>query len=172
MKKISSEDDFQDWAMSMFERIGHIQDHRHSSLPHVPDLSVAAHGGDMWLELKYGRFRFDMGPEGRDYEIFNFKEVTRGQLDWLSKRQNAGRALCGILGYVDCLPTRLTSYLFYMDGDAYLDHVWKPARQQSEEKPHTIGSIVLSPHTIPFHEVRDDTRALMRFLRSFSLTPL
>src|SRR5688572_19490896 len=103
MKPIRSEDDFKRWVVRTLDQLGHVQLHTFSNYPDIPDVSAAVNGIDMWLELKYGQFDMAKGDEGREYDEFGFKEVTRGQLDWLIKRSRAGRAQCGILGYLDIL---------------------------------------------------------------------
>ena len=158
MNPIRSEGDFQRWVMSTLLGLGaHIQDHRLSNLPHIPDMSAALNGLDMWLELKYGRFSMAAGPEGRDYDDFEFKEVTRGQLDWLISRKKAGQARCGILGYMDIFPTRYTQYVFYMDADLYLEKVYKAKTKG--------GPPILSRHVIPLDDVIKAPTTLWEFLK-------
>lgn len=159
MRPIRSEDDFQRWAQQSLAIIGHTQDHRHSALPHIPDMSAAIGTLDLWLELKYGQFSLSAGPEGRDYDDLEFEEVTRGQLDWLARRGRAGSALCGILGYLDIMPSQLTQYVFYMDADAYLETVYR--------KKYSVGAAILTGNCIAFDKVALNPSAFGNFLLNF-----
>lgn len=160
--KIRCEDDFQRWAVDIFSRAGHAQSHTFSHEPDVPDLSVAAGGVDLWLELKYGRFSMSAGKDGREYDEFKFKEDKRGQLDWLIKRATAGRTACGIFGFIDVLPfDGLTQYVFYMDADAYLERHYKKTSGRI-----SVAAVILGAHTISFDEVRNDPKELMAFLKA------
>lgn len=97
MNDIRSEDDFQKWLQDRLVPVAHVQDHRHSALPHIPDMSVAAYGEDLWLELKYQRLRL-----GHDkYDPFEYKEAKAGQMAWLADRSKHGAAICGYLGFID-----------------------------------------------------------------------
>ena len=129
MKKVTSEDQFQDAVMDMLGTWGHVQDHRMSALPNVPDLSVASYGNDYWLELKYGQFKL-----GHDkYSPFKYRETTAGQLDWLTNRSRNGRSICGILGYAAC-------------GDVdFITFHTAPSYKKAVERGATIGAILLMP---------------------------
>jgi hypothetical protein len=105
----------------------------------IPDLSAAHDGKDYWLELKYGEFGMAEGPEGRDYDTFEFSEVTRQQLEWLRIRELAGGARCGILGYFRVRPSYLTHYVFFMPPQRYLDKVWR------NNDSFSVGAAILSP---------------------------
>lgn len=163
MRPCRSEDDFQRWAVDIFDRIGHAQSHILSNQPDIPDLSAAVNGVDLWLELKYGLFNMAAGPEGRDYDEFEFREVKRGQLDWLEKRAEHGAAICGIFGYMDILPSRATQYVFFMDAPAYLKYHFKKTAGR-----FCVGSVLLSRFALPFEEVYDDPAKLMKFLKTAS----
>lgn len=129
MKKVTSEDQFQDAVMDMLGTWGHVQDHRMSALPNVPDLSLASYGNDYWLELKYGQFKL-----GHDkYSPFKYRETTAGQLNWLTNRSRNGRSICGILGYAAC-------------GDVdFITFHTAPSYKKAVERGATIGAILLMP---------------------------
>lgn len=156
MRHFRDEADFQRWAMRLISTAGHVQDHRYAITDGVPDLSAALYGTDLWLEAKFGRFNMAGGPDGRDYDRFLFKETNRLQLEWLIKRRLAGSTQCGILGYMEILPTRLTHYLFYLDAEVYLDQVYK--------KEISVGAILLMDCCVDIELVKTATD-LYRFIR-------
>ena len=149
MTKIKSEKFFQSWVMKRLGAIGHVQDHRFSALPDVPDLSAAVRGYDYWLELKYGKFRL-----GHDrYDRFEFEETTAGQLKWLQDRMTYGQARCGILGYINT--TGVIDYLVFMPPAAY---------KLTISRRYTIGTVLLlNNYTEKFDDIKtgDD---LVRFI--------
>lgn len=131
-----NEDDFQvKFVSPKLRAVGHVWDHRYSALPDVPDMSCGAHGVDYWLELKYGKFKL-----GHDkYDDFYFRETTRGQLQWLVERARTGKAICGILGYMNC--GEHAQYLVFMTGTVYLEWVW--------QKKLNAGAVILSEFSTP-----------------------
>lgn len=124
----NNETDFQNWVQGLLARVGHVQDHRFSNLPHVPDLSAAAGGMDYWLELKYEKMRL-----GHDrYDDFKYHNATAGQKDWLKRRAEYGSAFCGFLGFLDTGPN--VQYLCFMRPEMY--ECWQG---------WSVGAVILTP---------------------------
>lgn len=143
---INNEGEFQKWVEARFIH-GHVQSHEYSSQPDVPDVSASMLGMDYWLELKYARFRCD-----RQYSPFKFDEVKRGQLDWLDKRAQHGRAECGILGYCQ-IESR--TWISYSTSAWYLRRIW------FGESPFSIAAAMLTPMLAPADRVKTGNDLVM-----------
>lgn len=152
MIQLHSETEFQGWVQGKLTRVGHVQDHRMSAIPGVPDLSAAVALKDYWLELKYGEFR--LGHDKYDRFHFPSPQIAR-QLDWLVNRQMNSRAICGILAY---FTTGLIDYVFFMPADQY--------RTQLHWQERCVGSVILGPHVKRFDDLvkNPDPMALVRFM--------
>lgn len=140
MKLIQSEKDFRNWVIAMFTvKGGHIQGHEDRHSTGIPDISAAYDGVDYWLELKYDEFTLTT----EHYQRFEYRELTRQQLEWLIRRAEAGDAACGILGCFALRSSLVTNrYVFYMEADAYLGKLWRGNAQMS------VGAVMLSPYSM------------------------
>jgi hypothetical protein len=137
---MTSEDEFRGWVINLLnQQGGHTQRHEDRNSVGIPDLSVAWGGLDYWLELKYGEFLLDTD---RGYDKFEYKEVTRQQLEWLRLREAAGDSVCGILGYFRAKPTLLFHYISFMTPGIYLEKCWRTKGTQN------VAGAMLSPYTI------------------------
>jgi len=119
---MKNESDFQKWITSKFVNGGaHVQDHRESALPHIPDMSAAFRGIDYWLELKHAHVtESDMSDRKK---LFEFDHVTAGQLNWLRCRAVAGQARCLLVGCISVEHSR--SYLVAFRPEEYIRLVWR-----------------------------------------------
>lgn len=137
-----NEDEFQKWVEDLLDvRRIHVQSHRFSHYPDIPDMSVGYDGRNYWLELKYAKFKM---PPGGPYSRFHFKETTRGQLAWLASRETSGGGYCGILGFYTAGPH--SDYICYVPPFYYLHRLWN--------KPGiSAGAAILSDWSIPFDQI-------------------
>lgn len=139
MKIMRSEDQFRTWVIAAFEQAGgHVQGHEDRNSTGIPDISASLGGRDYWLELKYGEFTLDTY---KGYDKFEYKEVTRKQLEWLRLRQENGAAICGILGYFNTKPSDAFHGVSFMSPQTYLKRCWR------NDGDMNAGAAMFSPYT-------------------------
>ena len=103
----------------------------------VPDLSIGHNHRELWLELKFAKFKL----RHSHYDDFRWDTMQRGQIDFLKQRGEHGSAICAILGYFIVsgdysTKDHVEAYVHCCSPEWYLENIWA-------KKGYSAGAAIL-----------------------------